>query len=159
VPTPTTYYAQNADLSAYVEGFTLTDANEIARLIQRAEQDVDNAVGAVLTETNGRKFGNPAGINEKNLRPEQVQSLNRATCAQAEYRWTMGEDFFRRGQFLEQQGPDFAVKGKLPKLAPRALDELASAGLCNLSGRARAGMVLSRPQYDRFLNATRHNGT
>lgn len=155
----TTYYAQRADIEAYVEGWVTDDPDALARLIQRAEQDIDNTVGAIIVELNGRKFGAPAGANEKSLRAEQVAALTRATCAQVEYRFTMGEDFFRRGQYPEQQGPDFRVKGTVPKLAPKAYDELASAGLFRLMGRARAGVVRQREQYDRFLNATRHDGT
>lgn len=153
-------YALQTDFEEYVEGWTTTDAPALERLLQRAELDIDRAAGNWVYETNGLKFGHPLTTNEKHLLAYQVAALKRATCAQAEYRHIMGEDWMRRAQHKSERGPDFGADGKLPRIGPKAAQELSDAGLVMLGGRATSGSVASsRRRYDSFLRATRHDGT
>lgn len=156
----TTFYAQQADVETFVENWVTDDPDALARLISRCEDDIDLAVGALLVETNGRKFGSPATTNEKHLRPDQVTSLRNATCAQVEYRFALGEQFFVMPSPEGVSGPDYTAKGTPPKLAPKARRYLQDGGLFLLAGHAREGYGrYPRRQYDRFLTATRHDGT
>lgn len=159
-------YATKAELQAYIEGITLPATDPLIQaLLQRAERDIDLAVGALVYEANGLKYGSPKTANEKHLLPEQVRALSNATCAQAEYRLSLGPDFFRKPRNKREKGPDFEVEiggdvGAPPRLAPKARAELIDGGLLFLTGRARAGgAVTPRRRYSPFLDATRHDGT
>lgn len=158
-------YALQTDFEQFVEGWVTDDPDALKRLLERAERDIDQAAGYWLAETNGLKFGSPLSTNEKHLEAWQVAALTRATCAQAEYRFTMGEDFFVRAQHATERGPDFQVSGKLPWLAPKAKRELDDAGLVISTARALPGRVglirgsFGRARYDSFFSATRHDGT
>jgi hypothetical protein len=120
-----TTYATHTDLEAYIEGGSGLDAATADRLLERAERDVDYAAGGwpVVDPTAGLKFTPSA------LQDWQAAALNRATCAQAEYRLTMGEDFMVKAQYTRVQGPDFRVFGELPYIGPKTMRELASGGL------------------------------
>jgi hypothetical protein len=59
----------------------------------------------------------------------QALALKRATCAQAEYRFEMGEEFFVQAQYGQVSGPDFSQTGKLPRVGPTAVQELQGYGL------------------------------
>ena len=125
-------YATRADCLAYTEGLVVEDNAAFDRLIERAEDDIDNIAGPLpVDEGTGRKFV-PA-----NMSTGSAAALRRATCAQAEYRVEMGEAFFTRAQFPESSGPDFSRKGTLPYFAPKAARELRSTGLLRATG-ARA---------------------
>jgi hypothetical protein len=75
------------------------------------------------------------------LTPAQRAKIRDATCAQAEYRYLMGEDFFRRAQWQSVSGPEFTTQGKLPLIGPKVKRELQGVGLLQTSARAR----LTRP--------------
>lgn len=76
------------------------------------------------------------------LAPRQITALNRATCAQAEYRYDMGPQFFRRSQFSSVSGPVFNTQGKLPLIGPKVRRELTQSGLVMVGARASAGYSL-----------------
>jgi hypothetical protein len=122
-------YAQNADVEAYIEGWVTDDPAALTRVIERAEQDLDTLLfGAV-------SWPDPPLVTNRKLDPaslstQEVRTLNRATCAQTEYRITMGEDFFRRAQFQSTSGPGgFSSQGKLPALGPKVQRELLGTTL------------------------------
>ena len=121
-------YCTQEDFEAYVEGWVTTDPDALKRLLQRAERDIDNAVGNwPRDETTGHKF-DPA-----TLLGYQVDALSRATCAQAEYRNSMGDEFFVRAQHAAEQGPDFSTTGRLPYVGPKVWMELEGTGLLRLT--------------------------
>lgn len=73
------------------------------------------------------------------LQPFQVLALRNATCAQAEYRDQMGEDFYVRAQWDAVHGPEFQTTGKLPIIGPKVHRELQGSGLVQYSARASVG--------------------
>jgi len=121
-------YAQRTDVEGYIEGWVTTDADALDRLIERAERDIDNAVGNwPRDDTTGHK------LDPATLLPYQVDALTRATCAQVEYRFQMGEDFFVRAQHASERGPDFQTDGRLPYIGPKVWAELEGTGLLRLT--------------------------
>lgn len=70
------------------------------------------------------------------LNANQAIALANAVCAQVEYRIRMGPAFFVRPQYKNVKGPDFATSGKLPRIAPKARQELSGTGLILTGGRA-----------------------
>lgn len=128
--TPTTYYAQQADVESYIEGWVTDNADALARLIQRCERDVDTLLlGFGVPNSTGLKYA-PA----TDLQDWQAAALARAVCAQVEYRFNSGESFMASGQYDSWQGPDFAAKGKLPYFGPKVAMELAGTGIARTSG-------------------------
>lgn len=126
-------YATQTDFEAYVEGWVTDDADALDRLLERAELDVDRILGPGQRRDDTGLLYDPA-----NLTAAQAASLSRATCAQAEYRFRMGEEFFSAAQYEDVTGPDFSTKGRLPYYAPKVREELANAGLRQMTARARA---------------------
>jgi hypothetical protein len=118
-------YATLADLKAYTDLAEGVSDADLQKALDRAERDVDQALAEPpARQSSGLKY-DPA-----KLTPAWAEGpLNRATCAQAEYRLTMGEEFFIRPQHDTVRGPDFATSGQLPYLAPKAARELSGTGL------------------------------
>lgn len=129
--TPTTYYAQQADVEAYIEGWVTDDANALARLIRRCELDVDTLLAGfgVPYDDSGLKY-HPA----TDLQQWQTDALTRAVCAQVEYRFNQGEAFFTQDQYDSWQGPDFAAKGRLGYFGPKVSVELGRTGIARAAG-------------------------
>ena len=122
-------YATAAQLRAYIglSSEVMSDATADA-LISRAERDIDSLCvidRPVLSD--GRRF-DPAALSS----PEVI-ALQRSTCAQAEYRYTMGADFFTRWQHTKVSGPDYTTEGTLAQIGPAVYRELAATGLARLS--------------------------
>lgn len=140
--TPT--YATRADFEAYVEGWTTDNAQALDRLLERAEQDIDNLAATLPTvdDTTSHKFDVP------NMTARDLDVLKRATCAQAEFRNAMGEPFFSRPQYDQVTGPDFATTGRLPWIGPKVYRELAGANLIPLS--TTTGPGASKPPWFSF---------
>jgi hypothetical protein len=113
-------YATAAQLRAYSDLTGGSDA-DLERVLVRAQGDVDSIAGYHGALVAGLKFV-PA-----NLTSDQRTALQNATCAQAEYRITMGEDFMVRAQYEETTGRDFGTKGRLPRIGPKTKQELLSA--------------------------------
>lgn len=107
MPVTVTYTSQ-ADFEAYVEGWVTDNPDALARLLQRAERDVDAILGPIprsAVTTTGLKLA-PAS-----LRTWEAAALSRAVCAQAEWRFYRGEAELAAGrQTKTEQGPDFKVE-------------------------------------------------
>lgn len=83
-------------------------------------------------------------INPYLLSAKEALALNRATCAQAEYRDAMGEDFFVKAQYKSIEGPKFQTTGRLPLIGPKVMIELSGTDLVQRGGRARPGYAKGR---------------
>lgn len=126
-------YAVAADVEAYIEGGTGLDAATVERYIVRAERDVDRAVNVVIgRRTSGLKFDPVTDLDAT-----QREALERATCAQVEYRLRMGDDFFVQHQRESMSGPETSVSGRVPRIGPQVRDELISGGLYATTARMR----------------------
>lgn len=122
-------YATRSDFEAYVEGWVTDDPAALDRLLERAERDIDGILATRGDRTAGLKIDAAAELAAGSLEEWQTDALSRATCAQAEYRLAMGEEFFTQAQHSRVRGPDFTTEGRLPTIAPKALRELADTGL------------------------------
>jgi hypothetical protein len=122
-------YASQADFEGYVLGWVTDDPAALERILQNAERDVDTVFGPMELADNGLKYGHPHDANEKGLTPGQVVALTNATCAQAEYRIQMGEDFFVQDQYETVSGPNFSRTGRLARIGPKTMAELQAADL------------------------------
>lgn len=120
------------------------------RVLTLAERDIDalSPLDRALDTTTGRRFI-PADLSTR----DQLV-LSRITCAQAEYRLVMGNEFFTRGQYQEVNGPDFTTKGRLPRVAPSVWQELAGSDLIRFGTTTGTGGYLrdrtepdSRPRH------------
>ncbi len=105
--TVTVTYTSAADFEAYVEGWVTDNGDALARLLQRAERDVDAILGPIprqQTSTTGLK------LDPTVLRAWEARALSRAVCAQAEWRFYRGEAELAAGrQTKTEKGPDFEV--------------------------------------------------
>ncbi len=70
------------------------------------------------------------------LNARDSYALNRALCAQAEYRDQMGEEFFIKAQWRSVSGPEFNTQGSLPMIGPKVRRELAGTDLIQRGARA-----------------------
>jgi hypothetical protein len=82
------------------------------------------------------------GVMNRRLNPARLPlhallALKAACCAQFEYRMTMGRPFFVQSQYQSAKTADITTTGRLPKISPKAKEELALAGLVNYGARAR----------------------
>lgn len=128
---PPTYCTAD-DVNAYVIGGTGLDAAALDPIIEFAERDIDRAAGSWAVDfVTGLKF---AGME---LAVNQTRALNRATCAQVEYRLAKGEQFFIEDQPETLSSPDYSRQGKEPRLGPKAKEELATGGLLRRTVRMR----------------------
>lgn len=123
-------YATAAQLRTYTnltEG-VLADA-EANALLTRAEQDIDSiaVVDRAYDPATGRRF-NPATLSTN-----EARILRRATCAQAEYRRVMGNDFFVAGQYASVSGPNYSTTGTLGAVGAQVWRELAGTGFIRLA--------------------------
>jgi hypothetical protein len=136
-------YASQADLEAYIEGWTTDDPDAVERLLERAERDVDSVLASPVP---GGRQATGLRLDPDGLPGWQAQALARATCAQAEYRFAMGEEFFVRAQHDRVYGPDFRTDGQLPYIGPKVERELAGTGLARTEGvrSLRAGTMYSQ---------------
>jgi len=124
-----TPYATASDLRSYT-GLSSTDMPDAtaSALLAKSERDIDSICVVdrpVLTD--GRRF-DPSALSDA-----EALALRRATCAQAEYRHVMGNDFFIRWQYRKVTGPDYTTEGTLSQIGPAVGRELAATGLARLS--------------------------
>ena len=123
-------YATAAQLRTYtgLDSTALPDATANALLL-KAEGDIDSmiVVDRPIDGTTGRRFA-PA-----NLSTVEALILQRATCAQAEYRDSMGNEFFISGQYANVSGPDFSTTGVLGYIGPAVYREIAASGFMRLT--------------------------
>ena len=124
-------YATPADFAELIEAFepvTPLHAEQLERLLRRAERDIDHHIGGPLTATGALK------LNPLLLTVGQAAALRRATIWQAYYRHLQrgeadNEQFFIEGQREFVSTPDLTVRGALPTISPAAETELAGSGL------------------------------
>jgi hypothetical protein len=109
--------------------------------------DTTELEGADLSVTVTQLVGGGLKCDPNQLAPSDQMALNRAVCAQAEYRDLMGPEFFVAPQFKMVSGPEFNVTGRRPRIGPRVFDELASTDLVQRGARAvvstRADMAMA----------------
>lgn len=131
-PSLTGRYATVEDVRAYTAlAAQVPDDADLQFILDRAERDVDSELVEPVPwgrQASGLKY-DPTG-----LETWRAVALNRATCAQTEYRLAMGEDYFIRAQHTSERGPDFAVDGKLPYIGPTVYRELSGAALVATPG-------------------------
>lgn len=126
-------YATVEDFKEYTDipAEMLPDDDTIQKVLNRAELDVDRYIAGTVDETSGLR------VDPESLPVWQLQYLVNATCAQAEYRLIVGEDFFIQGSNDEViQGPDFTISGTRRRFGIKAAQELRASGLLLMSTRA-----------------------
>lgn len=109
-------------------------AAELDALIERAERDIDRLLGPYpIDPLTGLK------LDPLEVTPAQAGALARATCAAAEYRVAVGEDAWieARDGLTAVGGLSFDLR-PLPRVAPKALEELSGHALLLRSGCALA---------------------
>lgn len=129
------YYADPDDVRAWL-GLTSTQLSDavLTRPIILAQYDIDAACGGwAVFEDTGLKFASD-DTNDV-LADWQLTLLTRATCAQVEYRLSMGDEFMVKEQYETQSGPGYSTSGQLRKVAGQAYTFLRQAGLLHLQGR------------------------
>lgn len=109
----------------------------LAQPIARAVRDLDIAVGGwePYADT-GLKFSSDTMTYP--LTDLEAQLLSDATCAQVEYRMTVGDDFMIRDQYKSQSGPGYGTSGTVKKCAGAAYAKLGQGGFLKLTGRVQA---------------------
>lgn len=140
-------YATIAQLRTYVQldSAALGDT-EATNLLAKAEGDIDSIanIDRPISAATGRRFA-PAELSTV-----EALQLQRATCAQAEYRREMGNSFFVRGQFDKVSGPDFTTEGKLGAIGPQTWRELRANGFIRLTTTTRGGPLGTLREYEDF---------
>lgn len=126
----TTYTTATAvkDFTA-LDKLAALDGAEIDKLIEQAERDIDGAVGHYTIEDGETLKFSPI----TKLDTAQRGTLSDATCAQVEYRFVMGPEFFIRAQQTRVKGPEFETEGTLPYVGPGTWRELEGSGLLRLT--------------------------
>lgn len=127
-------YATAEDLRAYALDSNVeippstpaANAARLARLLARAERDVDRALGPYPLLADGRK------LDPDLLTSVQRAALSRATAAQAVHRLVLGEDYFTEAEDLV--AGDIRVIRAATHVAPRVIEELVGFGLIIRSG-------------------------
>lgn len=99
-------YASNSDFEAYVPGWVTDNADELTKLLDRAERDVDGILGPIpRNPETGLK------LDPDDLKDWEKAALANAVCAQAEYRLSIGEAALATGRSKKaEKGPDFEVQ-------------------------------------------------
>lgn len=135
-------YASVADLVAYTDGIDLPAPGSpehinLEKILSRAEQQIDG----MITWDGDENVTAHRRVTPADLDQWDQDCLKLATCAQAEYRLHMGEDFFKGGQYKMVSGPDFQTQGSLPLIGPRTWEELSAASprLFRITNVATAG--------------------
>lgn len=121
-------YATRGAFEAYVEGWSTGDPAALDRLLERASRDVDYLLGPRPALTTGTFAG--FKVDPATLEAWQAAALSRATCAQAEYLFRVGDQDTAVGRAPSLiQGPDFQVSygsgGATARLGPKVAVELA----------------------------------
>lgn len=123
-------YATIEDFKAFTEMDPLPSDQLIQRALDRAEFDVDAYLPGPPLDTGLR-------VVPTDLLDWQADRLNKAVCAQAEYRLEMGDEFFQHAVNDEViQGPDFTISGRRSRFSPVAAQWLRGASLLVMGARA-----------------------
>lgn len=124
-------YATVADFKAWSVMDPMPADADIQKALDRAEIDVDSYLPGPIIEDTGLH------VDPATLLTWQVQRLRDATCAQAEYRLELGEEFFQQSSNDEViQGPDFTISGRRSRFSPVAAQLLRTASLLVMGARA-----------------------
>jgi hypothetical protein len=116
-------YVTGADFTNYVEGWVTEDAAALDRLLTRAERDIENLFRAVPIIGTGTYAGHR--FDPAYLTVWEFDALKRAVCAQAEYRFTIGEEALAGPTPGDVKGPDFEITYPGGKGRPRYSEKLA----------------------------------
>lgn len=159
---PEPIYCTTAQLVAELEvGSDAVPDNAVAtRTIEDAEDLIDRMLGGWFwgpNEQTGRK------VTQGDVMPWQWSKLTRATVK-------LAARLYRDPSVLDQvyqtiSGPDFSASGPkggalVKMIGVQVLALLDDSGLRRIAGRATQGRGRRRkPGYERFLTATRHDGT
>lgn len=148
------YYASPEDVRKYLNITEDQMSDEILYgPIQRAQEDVDAACGGlVVYPDTGLKFA--TATIDSLLSDIAALMLMKATCAQVEYRLTVGDDFLIRDQHESQSGPGYGTAGKLQKVSGRTYTYLRQGGFLQLHGRFVSG---SQSSFNRSGSIPRAN--
>lgn len=149
-------YATTTDLRDHlgVDSEHLSD-REAAKHVAAAEDVIDRLLGSYYPdETTGRK------IVEADVQAWQWEKLKRATVALAAL-FHANPSLLTEQRWNSVSGPDFSFAGPQgATVGAQVVALLDDSRLRRLATRANAGRRRSiRPEYERFLKATRHNGT
>lgn len=120
-------YATQEEFEAYVVGWTTDDPAALGKMLEQASADLDQILGDYDLNEDGDFAG--LKLDREELDYTEDRAISRACCAQTEYRFHMGEEFFIRPQFSSTTGPEFSTSGRPPTVAPKAMRELAGTGL------------------------------
>lgn len=136
------YYCTPDEVRTYL-GVTQEQLSDesLALPIRKAQEDIDAACGAwTVYEDTGLKFAS----DDLELDDITLRLLSDATCAQVEYRLTVGEDFLVREQYESQAGPGYSTSGQLRKVTSRAYNKLSQGGFLRLTSHSsnRLGRVI-----------------
>lgn len=115
-------YATTDDFADYSD-LTVVDTAALELQLERAERDIDRIIGYQGV----RPAGQTLKLVPADLSADDRTKLKWATCAQAEYRETMGAKFFRTAQYQQVTGPRFSTSGTLPRIGPKVREELDGA--------------------------------
>ena len=126
--TPPPVYADRDALADYLaeDGLPgrLPDEGAAARLLARAERDVDRLIGGPIHPTARRR------LNPDLLTAAQAEALARATCAQASFLLEQRpRALIGAASGLRQAGDLSFTDRPLPRVGPRVAEELAGFGL------------------------------
>jgi hypothetical protein len=109
----------------------------LTRPVKMAQHDIDAACGGWASHLDtGLKFATEIDEYLPVLDPDVEELLSQATCAQVEYRMTMGDDFMVKEQYEAQSGPSYSTTGKLRKVCGTAYTFLNQGGLLRLHGKS-----------------------
>ena len=111
---------------SYVVGWTTDDPELLDQQLRKASEDVDGVLGDYAIEEDGVYVG--LKLDPTELDYVERNALMRATCAQAEYRISMGR-LLTRPAYLSTSGPEFSTTGRPPIVGPKAMRELSGSGL------------------------------
>lgn len=132
-------YATITDVHDYTSlADDLTDADLQTRL-DRATTQID---GLLVPRTESPDPTTGLVLTPALLTDLERAVLTAATCAQTEYRILMGERFFVKAQRQSEKGPDFEVKGSLPRIGPKVWDELRRAPTLGSGGGLTYGRAV-----------------
>ena len=145
-------YAVLSDFRAWMGDPTIAESL-VTRPLKMAHKDIDTACGPgpVFADT-GLRFATDEVLTTPVLTVARARILQEATCAQAEYRMVMGEDFMIKDQYANEQGPDYGSSGQLRKVPGMVYSMLQLGGFLNLHGDVlRRDRLWSDDRYRRGL--------
>lgn len=125
-------YCTQTDVQGYVEDLVIDDPAALEREIERAERDLDSHVFTA--------YPPPLTPGQRRLVPGELDAvetdqLNRACCAQTEYRLEMGPEHFIRAQRTRTSRRGTTLEGALPRIGPKVWEELQGSTLLKATTR------------------------